>query len=391
MISFEEAYNIVISSAKLLNTEEVLLENAVGRVLAADVYSDMDMPPFNRSAMDGYACRRTDLLNELEVIETIAAGEMPSKRVGINQCTKIMTGASIPEGADCVIMVEFTEIIGENKIRFTGKGTADNFAKKGEDIKKNELVVSKGTLLRPQHIALLASVGGHSPLVSKQVRIGVISTGSELVEPTDVPSPAQIRNSNAYQLLSQIKRINANPVYFGIAKDDPVITETIINKALSECDIVILTGGVSMGDFDFVPDILKKNKVNILFEKLNVKPGRPTVFGITESKYVFGLPGNPVSCFIMFEMLVKPLVYEVMGHQFIAPDIYLPLAKDYHRKNADRLTFELVKFSKNGQLDFVEYHGSAHVHAMSNADGIFMMQPELTEIKKGEFLHVRQI
>ena len=146
-----------------------------------------------------------------------------------------------------------------------------------------------------------------------------------------------------------------------------------------------------MGDFDFVPDILKKNKVNILFEKLNVKPGRPTVFGITESKYVFGLPGNPVSCFIMFEMLVKPLVYEVMGHQFIAPDIYLPLAKDYHRKNADRLTFELVKFSKNGQLDFVEYHGSAHVHAMSNADGIFMMQPELTEIKKGEFLHVRQI
>ena len=137
MISFEEAYNIVISSAKLLNTEEVLLENAVGRVLAADVCSDMDMPPFNRSAMDGYACRRTDLLNELEVIETIAAGEMPSKRVGINQCTKIMTGASIPEGADCVIMVEFTEIIGENKIRFTGKGTADNFAKKGEDIKKN--------------------------------------------------------------------------------------------------------------------------------------------------------------------------------------------------------------------------------------------------------------
>jgi len=391
MTTFKEAYNIVISTAKPVETEEVLLEKALGRILSRDVYSDMDMPPFNRSAMDGYACRRADLANELEVLETIAAGEMPSKLVGCNQCTKIMTGASLPEGADCVIMVEQTEISGENRIRFTGNGTADNYARKGEDIKTGELVVSKGTLLKPQHIALLASVGCHAPVVSKQVRIGIISTGSELVEPSEIPSPAQIRNSNAYQLIAQVERAMAIPIYFGIAKDDRVITETIINKALSECDIVLLTGGVSMGDFDFVPEILKKNNVLIHFEKLNVKPGRPTVFGTTGSKYIFGLPGNPVSGFIMFEMLVKPLIFEMMGHRYMPSNIYLPLARDYHRKKTDRLTFELVKFTSDGQLDFAEYHGSAHVHSICNADGIFIMQAGITEIKKGEFLHVRQI
>jgi molybdopterin molybdotransferase len=391
MITFEEAYNIVISTAKVTGTEEVLLEKSLGRVLASDVYSDMDMPPFHRSAMDGYACRRADLENELEVIETIAAGEMPSKTVGVNQCTKIMTGASLPVGADCVIMFEHTKVTGENRVRFTEKGTADNYARKGEDIKKGELVMSKGTVLKPQHIALIASVGCHKPVVSKQVRIGVISTGSELVEPSEIPLPAQIRNSNAYQLMAQVERATAIPVYYGIAKDDPLITETIINKALSECDIIILTGGVSMGDFDFVPEILKKNNVQILFEKLNVKPGRPTVFGTTGNKYVFGLPGNPVSCFVMFEMLVKPLIYEMMGHRYSPSNIFMPLAKDHYRRKTDRLTFELVTFTKDGQLDFVEYHGSAHVHSVCNADGIFIMQAGLSEIKKGEFVHVRQI
>lgn len=391
MTTFKEAYNIVISSSKLIENEKVLLENAVGRVLAEDVCSDMDMPPFNRSAMDGYACRREDLANELEVIETIAAGVLPSKKVGVNQCTKIMTGACVPQGADCVIMVEQTEVMGKNKIYFTGKGTQNNFTLKGEDIKKNDLVVSKGTLLKPQHIALLASVGCKFPLVSIQPNIGIISTGSELVEPFDMPSSSQIRNSNAYQLIAQVKRINAIPFYFGIAKDDPMTTENIINKAISTCDIVILTGGVSMGDFDFVPDILKKNNVNILFEKLEVKPGKPTVFGTTGNKYIFGLPGNPVSCFIMFEMLVKPLIYEIMGHRYEPSAVYMPLAKDYQRKKTDRLTFEFVKFSKEGQLDFVDYHGSAHINSLCNTDGIFLVSIGVTEIKKGEFVHVRQI
>jgi molybdopterin molybdotransferase len=391
MTTFEEAYNIVISTAKPIGKVEVLLADAFGRVLAADVYSDMDMPPFDRSAMDGYACRRNDLANELSVIETIAAGELPSKVVGLNQCAKIMTGAALPQGADCVVMVEQTEITGENKIRFTAKETANNFARKGEDIKKDSLVVNKGTLLKPQHIALLASVGCHAPMFFKRPRIAIISTGSELVEPAETPSPSQIRNSNAFQLIVQVKNINAVPVYFGIAKDDVAITETIINKALSECDIVLLSGGVSMGDFDFIPDILKKKNVSILFEKLNVRPGRPTVFGTVDNKYIFGLPGNPVSCFVMFEMLVKPLVYELMGHRYNPPAIYMPLAKDFYRKKTEKLTFELVRFTSDGKLELVDYHGSAHVHSIRNADGIILVPIGVKDIKKGEVVHVRQI
>jgi molybdopterin molybdotransferase len=390
MTTFEEAYNIVIESAKPAGSEQCSLEESLGRILAADVVSDMDMPPFNRSAMDGYACRREDLQNELEVLEIVAAGESPTKTVGKNQCTKIMTGAAVPEGADVVIMVELTEKTNNNKIRFTGKDTPPNISRKAEDVRKGELVLNKGQHLNPQQIAILAAVGCHAPTVSKKIKVGIISTGDELVEPDQFPGPSQIRNSNAFQLISQVQRLNANPVYYGIAKDDPEITETIINKALSECDIVLLTGGVSMGDFDFVPAILKKNNIRLLFEKLDVKPGRPTVFGTNGKNYVFGLPGNPVSSYIMFEMLVRPLIFEMMGHHYQPKSVFMHLDENYSRKKADRLMFVPVKFSTEGKLNFVEYHGSAHLHSMTNADGIIFVPLGVTEIKRGELVHVRQ-
>ncbi|NTW33290.1 MAG: molybdopterin molybdotransferase MoeA [Bacteroidetes bacterium] len=391
MTTFEEAYNIVIESAKPLETENAPIESALNRVLASDVYSDMDMPPFNKSAMDGYACRREDLANELEVLEIIAAGEMPREIIGINQCSKIMTGARVPKGADVVIMVEQTENTGKNKIKFTGTNTFNNIAYKAEDIKKNELILKKGTLLKPQHIALLASVGCCNPCVSRQARVAVISTGDEIVEPFEIPGPSQIRNSNAYQIISQVKEINAIPVYMGIAKDDLEITEAIILKAFAECDVVIVTGGVSMGDFDFVPSLLKKNNIKLLFEKLDVKPGRPTIFGTSENKYIFCLPGNPVSSYIMFEMLTKPLLYELSGHHYQPANIYMTLGQTYSRKKTDRLIFAPVIFNKNGELEFTEYHGSAHVNSLCNADGIIVIPIGVSEIKKGEMVHVRQI
>ncbi len=391
MTTFEEAYNIVIKAAKTLGSEHVKIENALHRVLSADVASDTDMPPFNRSAMDGYACRREDISNELAVIETVAAGEVPCKPVGKNQCTKIMTGAIVPEGADVVIMVEQTENTGKDTIRFTGRNTSGNIAYKGEDVRKGDIVLKKGQLLKPQHIAMLASVGCHEPLVFVQPKVGIISTGDELVEPHEIPDISKIRNSNAYQLLNQVKNVNAVPVYYGIAKDDRVVTETIIKKAVSECDVVLLTGGVSMGDFDFIPDVLRKNNISLLFEKLEVKPGRPTVFGTDGNKYIFGLPGNPVSSFIMVEMLVKPFLFEMMGHHLVYPAVYAPLAKTFFRKKADRLVFVPVKYTGDGSLDFVEYHGSAHLHSLCNADGIIIVPIGTSEIKKGKLVHVRQI
>ncbi len=391
MTTFEEAYNIVVSSAKPLNKDATTLEHAINRALAEDIFSDMDMPPFDRSAMDGYACRREDLYNELEVIGTIAAGDIPMMSTGKNQCSKIMTGAKIPEGADCVLMVEQTQITGQNKIHFTGKITANNISYTAEDLKKGEIVLRKGILLKPQHIAILASIGCCNIPVSKQPRVAIISTGNELVEPSEVPAPAQIRNSNAYQLITQVVNAHAIPVYYGIAKDDHGLTETMINKALSENDVVLITGGVSMGDYDFVPEILRKNNIKLLFEKLEVKPGRPTVFGINDSKYVFGLPGNPVASFVIFEMLVKPLIYKLMNNNYIPSCINVPLESGYSRKKADKLTWVPVRFTENGGVNLVEYHGSAHILSLCSANGLITIPIGVTEIKKGDLVDVRQI
>jgi molybdopterin molybdotransferase len=219
MVKFEEAYDIVIKSIQQLPIDRVRLENSLGRVLAEDVYSDMNMPPFDKSAMDGYACRYEDIANELEVVEIIPAGKMPERTIGSNQCAKIMTGAMIPEGADCVIMVEDTEEIDPNKIRYTREVKelnvcALNFKEKrqlnicylGEDIKEGDIVVEKGTFIRPQDVATMASVGYVNVLVSRMPKVAVIPTGNEIVEPDIKPSVSEIRNSNGSQLLAQLKK-----------------------------------------------------------------------------------------------------------------------------------------------------------------------------------------
>ena len=198
MIPFYKAYNIVTSSARSLQCEIVPLDKTVGRVLSENVMSDTDMPPFNKAAMDGYAMRREDLLCELEVLEVIHAGQLPKCHVGRKQCSKIMTGAQVPEGADCVIMVEHTEII-NSKVRFTAESTADNISHRAIDAVKGSVVLNKGLQVKPQHIAILASAGKWNVPVSCRPRVAVISTGDELVEPFEVPGPSQIRNSNAYQ------------------------------------------------------------------------------------------------------------------------------------------------------------------------------------------------
>jgi molybdopterin molybdotransferase len=303
MITFEEAYGIVMGSAVEPGLEHVSLEQCVGRVLAEDAIADMDMPPFNKSAVDGYACKKADLDGVLEVVEIIAAGKQPSRSIGQGQCSQIMTGAMVPDGADTVIMVEFTEQIEENKIRFTGQKTAANICYLAEDVKSGQLILNKGTLLRPQEIAVLATFGFAEPLVYKRPVVGMISTGDELVEPDVKPGLSQIRNSNASQTIAQTIAAGATHHYFGIAKDTEASTREKIEKALAHSDIVILTGGVSMGEFDYVPQVLHDLGVTILFKSIAVQPGRPTVFGVKGDKYIFGLPGNPVSSFVQFELL----------------------------------------------------------------------------------------
>jgi molybdopterin molybdotransferase len=391
VLPFDKALETVLKSARQLDTEHIELRCALNRILADDVRSDMNIPPFNKSAMDGFACRRADLSNELTVVETIPAGYAPKKAIETNQCSKIMTGAMVPEGADCVIMKEYVEEAADNTIRFIGEKTSDNICRKAEDIRAGDVVLQKGIKLKPQHIAVLASVGNTQPLVAKRPNVAVIATGSELVDPKSKPSLSQIRNTNSFQLITQIENMGAVATNYGIAGDTANEIDAVFKKALKENDVVLVSGGVSVGDYDFVPGIFKQNNINMLFEKIAIKPGKPTVFGTSGKKYCFGLPGNPVSTFVLFELLTKPFLYKLMGFDYKSLNIQISLDEPLINKKAKKQRWLPVAITEKGTVRPVEYHGSAHINSLCGADGLVSMDVGVAEVKKGMSVNVRLI
>jgi molybdopterin molybdotransferase len=301
-----------------------------------------------------------------------------------------MTGAIVPEDCDIVFMVEESEKLKNGKIRFTGTETKINMSFRGEDVRKGDTLLKTGLLIQPQDIAIMASVGHTEVLVKKRPVVGVISTGDELIDPSEIPGISQIRNSNAFQLRAQINRAGGVGKDYGIAPDIEAVTFEMIQKAIQECDIVLVTGGVSMGDFDFVPSVLARAGVKILFDRVNVQPGKPTTFGVHSKSVVFGLPGNPVSSFIQFEMLVRPLINKMMDYIWKPVEHKLPMAINYERRSADRLGLVPV-FIKDMEVVPVDFHGSAHIAALSYSDGVVSLKPGIKSIAKGEIVNVRQI
>ncbi|MCA1760073.1 MAG: molybdopterin molybdotransferase MoeA, partial [Bacteroidales bacterium] len=285
--------------------EEISLKDAFGRVIQEDVLADSDMPPFHKSAMDGYACRFEDIQNELEVLETINAGKVPAFEIAPNTCSKIMTGAMIPKGADCVFKIEEAEKSGLNRVRCINQKTKLNICYQGEDYKTGEVLLTKGTIVNVSQMAVLAGAGYAKVKVAVFPKIALIATGSELVEPYETPTPGKIRNSNASQILTQLKKINIQADYSGIAGDDFSELTKIFSDAIEKYDYVIFTGGASNGDFDFIPEILKAHNFNIFWNTTGIKPGNPMTFAQKGSKFCFGLSGNPVSSMVQFEMIVK--------------------------------------------------------------------------------------
>jgi molybdopterin molybdotransferase len=390
MISFEEAYRVVMNHVIIVPPERVSFMDSSGRILEEDILSDIDMPPFNKSAVDGFACRKEDIDHDLEIIETVPAGKTPELTISEGKCTRIMTGAMLPEGSDCVVMVEDTEILENGLMRVNRKRDGGNICFQGEDIKAGDKVLSKGTLIRPQHIAVLAAAGAVNPKVSKQLHVGILSTGDELVEPEHIPSLSKIRNTNAYQLIAQVTAAGAIPQYGGIASDTEASLSAMLSDSLDGNDIVLLTGGVSMGDFDYVPKVMEDLEIEILFKSVAIQPGKPTVFGKRGNQFVFGLPGNPVSSFVLFEVLVKPFLLKSMGCQDEPEMLHLPLGTSFKRKKSDRKLLIPVRI-ENGQVFPVEYHGSAHINAYAQARGILTIEVGRTELEKGEIADVRPL
>ena len=391
MISRKQAERIVLDSARQIDVERVGIDEALGRALAQDVASDIDMPPFDKSAMDGYACRRADLKAQLDVIETIPAGKEPTSAIGPGKCAKIMTGAMVPEGADCVIMKEYVEVIDERTVRFVGKDTATNICFLAEDTSVGDVVLRKGESIKPQHIAILASLGCTSPLVYRRPNVGIVATGDELVEPTEKPGASQIRNSNSYQLVAQVRAAGAIPHYYGIAGDNEEAIDSLFKAALAVNDVVLISGGVSVGDYDLVPGVMRRNGVELLFESIAMKPGKPTHFGASASTFCFGLPGNPVSTFVVFELLVRPFLLKMMGHEFIAPNVLMPLNEAIEKRRTKREAWFPVLLTTEGTVKPVEYHGSAHARALPQADGLICLSAGVNRFEAGTIVHVRQI
>jgi molybdopterin molybdotransferase len=301
-----------------------------------------------------------------------------------------MTGAPIPEGSDCVVMVEETAEISPEMIRFTGEHARSNISPLAQDTREGDRVIASGTLIGPQHIAIMAAVGWVNPKVAIRPKVTVIATGDEIVEPNVKPGISQIRNSNAYQLVAQTAKAGAVPLYLGIAPDNEEATFKMIQASLEQSDVVLLTGGVSMGTFDFVPKILEKAGIDILFRTIALQPGKPTIFGTKGDKRVFGLPGNPVSSFTIFEILVKPMLWKMMGVQELFRNLRLPLGQEYQRKRNDRMQWLPVQI-RDSRVYPLEYHGSAHIFSLATADALAAIPPGITQLSSGDLIDVRPV
>ena len=371
MLSLDKAVQRITPLASPRVGKRVPLSSACGRILSQDIFSDVDMPPFHKSAMDGYACLKEDLTAAtLRRVEQIAAGDVPQNRIVTGTCAKIMTGAKVPEGAEVVFRMEDSEELGEGNVRCISPETKSNICVQGEDVGKGETVLWKGSRLRPPEIALLAATGTVDVPVYDLPTVGILATGSELVEPSDTPRGTAIRNSNSSQLFAQLKAVGIQPSYLGIVSDTKRKIQDEAKDAFAQHDVLFITGGASQGDYDFVSQVLQDMGFNILFSELAIQPGKPCSFATQGNKYCFGLSGNPVSSLLQFELLAKPFLLRMMGYVASPPTITCRLKHRFQRKNSRRALFLPVTIDHEGKAVVSnDYHGSAHIAAYTTADG----------------------
>jgi len=383
MISFEEAIKTVLDNARPLPPVMTRLEDSMGRVLLEDISSGIDMPPFDKSAVDGYALKSAEVKAGLTLrnIGLIQAGDIFKGRLRPGECVKIMTGAPVPPGADAVVMVEETSD-NVNSVKFLKairKGA--NIALRGEDIKKGQKIMARGSALSISHIAALAAVGRSHVKTGALPKVSLINTGGEIVPPGLKLGKNRIYNSNGPMLAAMLKAdgITAAPV---IVRDDFKKMKAAIAKAL-KADIVLISGGVSMGDYDLVPAVLKTLGMNAIFHKVRVRPGKPMFFGRKGRTLVFGIPGNPVANFMAYLAYVRPVIRKMGGRADYTPEFRTGIcAGTFEPKTPRRaLVLSNVRAKTEYSLKEVTNNGSADILALAQANG-FTMVKEGGSIKK---------
>jgi len=412
------AQQCVIEAMKQLGTESVPLQQALGRVLAEDVRANRDQPPYDVSAMDGFAIRSADVANApavLEIIEDIKAGDMPSKTVQAGQCARIMTGAPVPQGADAVIRVEDTQVVADtlspNSLPQAGERDAVSLHEKilgrvqinvvvksrndirdrGENMKQGEVVLQAGTEITPGVVGMLAMVKAASVQVYRQPRVAILSTGDEL-EGLDEPFDAnKIPDANSYALMAQVQALGITPVLLGIARDEPEHLKQMLQRGL-QFDVLLVSGGTSVGVHDYVRPTLEALGVQMKFWRVAMKPGHPMAFGVAPLTWVFGLPGNPVSSMVCFEEFVGPALRCSMGHsRMFRRTVTARLARDVKHKHS-RTEFVRVMLGKEGDALVATptgEQGSGILRSMAMAEGLMVIHATSKGVAAGEQVTVQ--
>ncbi|QSZ26883.1 molybdopterin molybdotransferase MoeA [Aceticella autotrophica] len=402
MLSIESALKTILISTNVLGIERIDLLSSLGRVLAEDIYAYDYLPPFDKSAMDGYALKSSDTLNaskenpiELTVRGSIKAGDDFKKEIETGQTYKVMTGAPIPLGADAVIEIEKVDIKDKKIIINRPVKSNNNIINKGEEVSFGELALPKGKIIRPPEIGFLASLGQEYIPVYNLPKVALIITGNELINIDKKLQPGKIRNSNEYSLKALLESIGIKSVLsFGIIPDDKEVIIQKIKEALAEVDVLISSGGVSVGDYDFIDEILNKIGFKIHFTSVSIKPGKPITFATYEDKLFFGLPGNPASIITTFEEFVKPALKKMKGEVDVLPKkISIVLGEDIKAKT-ERRKYIYVKIEKKSDKYYAYNAGSqssSQLKTMTRANGIIIMPEEKNIVKKGEMLEGRFI
>ncbi len=363
-----------------------------------DIYSGMNVPAFDNSAMDGYALKAPDTRGAskekrktLRITEEIKAGSIAKNSLKAGQAIRIMTGAPIPKGADSVVMVEDTKTEGGYVEVFKEAARQDNIRKRGEDIKKGEMVIGRGTLIKSAHMGVLASLGSSSVRVTERPRIAFLATGDELVDVRRKITPGKLHSSNTYSLYSQISSCGGIPKDLGISKDRPVELAAKIRKGL-DCDMILTSGGVSVGDHDLVKPVLAKMGTDIKFWKVAMRPGKPLAFGLLENVLVFGLPGNPVSSMVSFEIFVRPAILKMLGRRDDRLDgIDAVLEERIIKRKGVRYFLRAKTRWGNGvfMTRTTGAQGSGILRSMALANSLIILPEDCENAEKGEKVKIR--
>lgn len=399
ILTFEEARHVVDGHAAQLRPrikERVELLASIGRILADPIAADRDFPPFRRAMRDGYALRAADLTNlpvTLEVIGEIKAGAAPEalpREVAAGQAAAIMTGAPAPDGADAVVMVEYTSLSGQRVTVTRAVASGDNIVAAGSEARKGQVLLHHGTRMDYGAIASAASAGLQSVSVFRLPEVAILSTGDEIVEIGERPGPHQIRNSNSYSLAAQVQDAGGVPKMLGIARDEAAPLRRLIEQGLNH-DLLLLTGGVSMGRYDLVEQVLAELGAEFFFTGAQIQPGRPVVFGRVQERYFFGLPGNPISTMVTFELFARPLLEALAGMAARELSFVHARLKSEIKTKAGLRRFLPGLLSgefEQAEVELAGWHGSGDVAAMARSNCYIVIPPDRERIAAGEWVAI---